>query len=148
MTTHVIVGLGETDRDVLKLIEEMVDLGACPALFAFTPVLGTRLEEKAPPSLSRYRLIQTARFLLVNRLAKVEEMSFDPSGALVRFGIPRETLRQAVRSGLPYLTSGCPNCNRPLYNEKPSGPTYNFPRALTPPEIDEIEQVLERSGHG
>ncbi|HDI74230.1 MAG TPA: hypothetical protein ENF57_04430 [Candidatus Korarchaeota archaeon] len=26
-----------------------------------------------------------------------------------------------------FLTSGCPSCNRPFYNERPRGPIYNFP---------------------
>jgi biotin synthase len=25
------------------------------------------------------------------------------------------------------MTSGCPNCNRPYYNETPSGPILNYP---------------------
>ena len=25
------------------------------------------------------------------------------------------------------LTSGCPGCNRPFYNERPRGPIYNYP---------------------
>lgn len=148
VTTHVIVGLGETDRDLLRLIQRMVSLGVNPALFAFTPVAGTRLENMPPPSLSRYRLIQTARFLLVNRLARVEKMRFDASEALVDFGLPKEQLRRAIRSGLPYLTSGCPGCNRPFYNERPSGPIYNFPRPMTPPEVEETERTVEGACYG
>ncbi len=148
VTTHVIVGLGETDRDMLGFIQEMVDQGICPALFAFTPIAGTRLEKNPPPSLLRYRVVQTARFLLVNRLVRVGEMRFDESGALVDFGIPREELFQVIRSGSPFQTSGCPDCNRPFYNERPSGPIYNFPRPLTLSEIEEAERTLERAYHG
>lgn len=148
VTTHMIVGLGETDRDMLGFIQEMVDQGVYPALFAFTPIPGTRLENNPPPSLSRYRRVQTARFLLVNRLVRVEDMSFDPAETLVDFGISREELTRVIRSGSPYRTSGCPNCNRPFYNERPSGPVYNFPRPLTPSEIEEVEQTLECACHG
>jgi len=148
VTTHVIVGLGETDREMLSFIQEMVDQGVYPALFAFTPIAGTRLEKKAPPLLSRYRLIQTARFLLVNRLARIDGMRFDASETLVDLGISREELRYVIRSGLPYLTSGCPNCNRPFYNEKPSGPIYNFPRPLTHSEIEETERIVEGACRG
>lgn len=148
VTTHVIVGLGETDRNMLEFVQEMVDLAVCPALFAFTPVPGTRLEKNPPPSLSRYRMVQTARFLLVNQLVRVEEMRFDASETLADFGISREELTRVIRSGSPYLTSGCPNCNRPFYNERPSGPIYNFPRPLTPSEIEEVERTLECACHG
>lgn len=148
VTTHLIVGLGETDCDMLGFIQEMVGQGVYPALFAFTPIPGTRLERNPRPSLLRYRVVQTARFLLVNQRVRVEDMSFDPAGALVDFGISREELIRVIRSGSPYLTSGCPNCNRPFYNERPSGPIYNFPRPLTPSEIGKIERTLECVDHG
>jgi len=143
VTTHVIVGLGETDHNMLRFIQDMVELGVCPALFAFTPIPGTPLDKKAPPSLSRYRLLQTARFLLVNRLAAFKDMRFDASEVLVGFGVPRRKLSHVIGSGLPYLTSGCPDCNRPFYNEKPSGPMYNFPRPLTPSELKEVHRMVE-----
>ena len=142
VTTHVIVGLGEADRDVLEFIQGMADLGICPALFAFTPIPGTRLEDRDPPPISRYRLLQTARYMIVNGLARSEDMKFDASGTLVDLGVSREELRHVIESGLPYLTSGCPNCNRPFYNEKPSGPLYNFPRPLNSSEIEEIERIV------
>ncbi|MEM4243701.1 MAG: radical SAM protein, partial [Candidatus Bathyarchaeia archaeon] len=42
----------------------------------------------------------------------------------------------------PFLTSGCPACNRPFYNEKPSGPIYNYPRAVRSEEIKMIKREL------
>jgi len=41
------------------------------------------------------------------------------------------------------LTSGCPNCNRPYYNEKPSGPIYNYPRPLKKEEIAKVMLELD-----
>ena len=69
-------------------------------------------------------------------------MKFDASEALVDLGVSREERRHVIESGLPYLTSGCPNCNRPFYNEKPSGQLYNFPRPLNSSEIEEIERIV------
>ena len=143
VTTHLIVGLGETDQEIVRLIQELVDLGVCPALFTFTPIRGTSLENRPPPALPRYRLIQTARFLLVNKLRRQENMLFDCSGSLVEFGIPRTELQEIVKAGRPYQTSGCPNCNRPFYNEKLSGPIYNYPRPMTAAEIEETKRMLE-----
>jgi biotin synthase-related radical SAM superfamily protein len=143
VTTHLIVGLGETDQEILGLIQELVDLSIYPALFAFTSIRGTRLENQRSPSLSRYRLIQTARFLLLKKIGRLEDMKFDSSGNLVDFGITGIELQQVVESGLPYLTSGCPNCNRPFYNEKVTGPIYNYPRPMTHPEIEETKRILE-----
>ncbi|MHA1527027.1 MAG: hypothetical protein ACTSQD_08340 [Promethearchaeota archaeon] len=40
------------------------------------------------------------------------------------------------------MTSGCPGCNRPFYTSRPSGTIYNFPRALTENEKEEIYSLL------
>ncbi|HUT17269.1 MAG TPA: radical SAM protein, partial [Acidobacteriota bacterium] len=47
-----------------------------------------------------------------------------------------------VETGKPFLTSGCPDCNRPFYNEKPSGPIYNYPRNIRLEEIEAIKRQL------
>ena len=51
VSTHVIVGLGETEKEAAEVIQRCVDMGVLPALFAFTPVRGTALEDKLPPNL-------------------------------------------------------------------------------------------------
>ena len=63
-------------------------------------------------------------------------------GRLVNFGLSKDDLRNIIRRGDPFMTSGCPGCNRPYYNERPSGPLYNIPRRPTDVEIAEIEKVL------
>ncbi|MEM3725734.1 MAG: radical SAM protein [Candidatus Bathyarchaeia archaeon] len=143
VSTHLIVGLGETEEEMVETIQECVDMGVLPALFAFTPISGTLLEKRAQPQLQSYRRIQVARYLIVNGVARSENMTFNKEGAIKDFGVEKETLAKIVRSGAPFLTSGCPNCNRPYYNEKPSGPIYNYPRTLTEKELDEVETQLE-----
>ncbi len=143
VSTHVIVGLGETERDAVQIMQRCFDLGVLPALFAFTPVRGTALEANAPPRLKSYRRIQLARYLIVNGRAVAEDMHFSVEGDIVSFGVADEKLNEAVETGLPFLTSGCKDCNRPFYNEKPSGPFYNFPRKLNKEEIDEIKKELK-----
>ena len=138
VSTHIIVGLGERDVDIVQILDRVVRLGVCPALFAFTPVKGTRMEGVERPALRRYRRIQLARYLLVNSMASVVDMKFDKNGALMDLGIPREQVTQAIKTGKPFMTSGCPDCDRPYYNEEPKGPLYNFPRRLKDYEISEI----------
>ena len=135
VSTHLIVGLGETEREMVETIQKCVDMGVLPALFAFTPIAGTVLENNPQPPIEKYRRIQTARHLIVNGMARYENMRFDENGCIVDFGVNRETLLSIVEGGKPFLTSGCPNCNRPYYNEKPSGPLYNYPRRLSEKEI-------------
>jgi biotin synthase len=135
VSTHLIVGLGETEREMVKTIQQCVDIGVLPALFAFTPISGALLENKPQPSIQSYRRIQTARYLIVNGVARYEKMHFDECDCLRDFGIDTKALFKIIQTGEPFRTSGCPNCNRPYYNEKPSGPIYNYPRPLKDEEI-------------
>ena len=128
VSTHVIVGLGETEKEAVEIIQRCVDLGVLPALFAFTPVRGTALEGNLPPNLESYRRIQLARYLIVNNKAESKEMSFDGTGKIISYGVPQEAIEHIIETGAPFRTSGCPDCNRPYYNEKPSGPIYNYPK--------------------
>jgi biotin synthase-related radical SAM superfamily protein len=142
VSTHLIIGLGETENEAVSLIQRCVDMNVLPALFAFTPVRGTALETKPQPPIETYRRMQLARYLIVNGYARSEDMHFDSAGCLTDYGVEKETLLRIVESGKPFLTSGCPDCNRPFYNEKPSGPIYNYPRNLRREEITAIEHQL------
>jgi biotin synthase len=121
-----------------------VGIGVYPSLFAFTPISGTALEFSLPPSLSQYRRIQLAHYLIVEGKTRYENMDFDRHGRIVDFGVSKEILHQAIESGIPFITSGCPNCNRPYYNEKPGGPLYNYPCMPMEKEIREIEKVFKQ----
>ncbi|MFQ5710407.1 MAG: radical SAM protein [Candidatus Geothermarchaeales archaeon] len=140
--THIIIGLGETEREALGTIQGLVDLGIIPGLFAFTPLPGTRLEGRRPPSIDAYRRVQLARFLILEGSSRFEEMVFDERGRLMGFGADEGGVREALSSGLPFITSGCPGCNRPYYNESPGGPLYNFPYPPSREKLEEIERVL------
>ena len=132
--THLIVGLGETEEEAVALISRMLEEGVQVALFAFTPVEGTRLENRSQPSLQSYRRIQAALSLLSRRLARAEDIRF-LNGSLVDFGVSRGFLREALSSGRAFMTTGCPGCNRPYYNERASGPLFNFPFQPSPEEV-------------
>jgi len=142
VTTHLIVGLGETEKEIVQMTQWCVDSGVYPALFAFTPIPGTPLEKSPQPSLSQYRKVQIAHYLITHGKTLYENMVFDGDDCLVDFGVSGEELWQVVRTGNPFVTSGCPGCNRPYYNEKPGGPLYNYPRQPLPEEIAEIERQL------
>lgn len=143
IATHLIVGLGETEEEMLRMIGRLGSLGVTIALFAFTPIAGTALERRRPPSLDRYRRIQVAHQLIVHDLADVEDFAFSPQGRITAFGLPENELRASLGDGEAFETSGCPGCNRPYYNEPPSGPLYNYPRPLTPEETQRaIEEAL------
>ena len=127
---------------MVRTIQRCVDMAIFPALFAFTPIPGTALENQAQPQIARYRRIQTARHLILHRISRYEDMSFNENGLITDFRIGRKRLIEIIRKGEPFLTSGCPGCNRPFYNEKPGGPIYNFPRELTSTELSTAKKEL------
>jgi len=122
--SHLIVGLGETEREAVDTLKELFDIGVSPSLFAFTPLKGTALESKPPPELGKYRRIQIARYLLSKDEITPEEIIYS-DGRIVSFG-------DAIDKVRPYAfqTWGCPNCNRPYFNEIPGRVIYNYPKSI------------------
>jgi biotin synthase len=132
-----IVGLGETEQEMVERIQWAHDLGVTVGLFAFTPVRGTHLADLPPPPLAVYRRMQAARWLIVHDGSRAREMSFDRDGQLADLGAALPLPGEAFR------TSGCPDCNRPFYNEQPAGPLYNYPRSLTAAEAARAVKEME-----
>lgn len=143
VTTHLIVGLGETEEEMLATIRRLTDRGVLPSLFALTPVPGTRMEAYSAPSVAAYRRLQLGRHLIASGLGRFEDMTFNEQGVLKSLGVGEGVFAKAVAGGVPFQTSGCPGCNRPFYNETPRGPIYNYPRELTEEEIKQAVLVSE-----
>ena len=95
--------------------------------------LAERTENESQPSLDSYRRIQVARHLINNDIITSSELEFDGSGKITGYG--KKELGIILNNGEAFQTTGCPGCNRPYYNERPSGPFYNYPRPLTNKEV-------------
>jgi len=137
---HLIVGLGETEQEMTWAIQHFHDLELVVGLFAFTPVRGTALENQPPPPLGQYRRMQVACHLISHGLTRAETFAYDATGRLSAFNVPN--LAALLADGTAFQTSGCPDCNRPYYNERPGGVMYNYPRPLTPTEVAEALAML------
>ncbi len=140
VSTHVIVGLGETEKEVAHVIQKCVDMSVLPALFAFTPIRGTALESCSPPPLESYRRVQLARYLIFKGLTRYDLLKFDDEGKIEDFGLNMQEIKREISLGVPFLTSGCKDCNRPYYNEKASGPIYNYPKKPNNKELEKIRK--------
>ncbi len=138
---HLIVGLGESEQEMAEMIQRMHDLGLVVGLFAFTPVRGTRMQGAPPPPLPIYRRMQVVRHLISNNLARIGDFTFSATGQLLSFNLPR--LPEILADGAAFRTSGCPDCNRPFYNERPGGTMYNYPKALTSQQIAVAVEYVE-----
>lgn len=126
ITTHIIVGLGETDTELYEAMKRFFGNGVLVSLFAFTPIKGTELENHPKVPIERYRKFQFVRSLFFKKIPFAPIFEND-----ILIGITidasKERILELLQDPSNYTTQGCPNCNRPFYNENPLGPFYNFP---------------------
>jgi len=145
VSVHLIVGLGETEREMVMSFQQVHDLGAVAHLFSFYPEPGSALAEKAPPALGQYRRMQLARYLIMNDITSSKTMRFNRSEQVCDFGMEVEAF---VVSGQPFRTSGCPGrdgetaCNRPYGNERPGTTLANYPFVPNPQDVEQIREEL------
>lgn len=133
VATHLIVGLGETEKEMICTLQRLCELNITVGLFAFTPVRGTAMEKRPSPSMATYRRMQMARHLLIRTPSQAHAFQYSKDGRVWDWGMSRETLLQMMKPEA-FETPGCPGCNRPYYNEKPGDIPYNYPRPLTESE--------------
>ncbi|MHA1641691.1 MAG: radical SAM protein [Promethearchaeota archaeon] len=143
VTTHLIIGLGETIEEVVSLIEQLNHLKIIVSLFAFTPIKGTKLEKREKPDILHFRKVQLARFLIIHQNFTTNDFAFDKTGDIIKFNLNEKELWEIIDKTDAFLTSGCPGCNRPYYTSKPSGPIYNYHRNLKEEEKQEIFSRLK-----
>lgn len=132
ISTHLIVGLGESEKDAVGFLARAKAAGVTVGLFAFTPVRGTAMEKTPQPDVGAYRRIQIAAYF-IKRGGDAAEIEMR-GGKIVKIGgIPRDLARE-IMAGKPFETSGCAFCNRPYYNERPGQVMMNYPRELSAEE--------------
>lgn len=145
---HLIVGLGETEREMVAAFDRVRGLGGVTHLFSFYPEAGSALEDRAPPPIGAYRRMQLARYVIDEGLGAASTMTFDAEGRLAGFGIDRSQVDQLVESGEPFRTSGCPGrdgrvaCNRPFANCRPGPVLRNYPFPLDSDDVDRVRAQL------
>ena len=128
---HLIVGLGETEEQAVKIIRDAHLMGAKTHLFSFYPEPASILEDLERPELVSYRKIQIARYLINEKGLDISKIQFAES-RIISFDYD---LREVLEEGYAFMTSGCPcgsdsrisACNRPFANERPSEIFRNYP---------------------
>jgi len=138
---HLIVGLGEAEKEMVMCIQRAHSMGAGIHLFSFYPETNSSLSHLSPPPLGQYRRIQLAQYLTEKDLLAVDDISFSEEGNILNFGIDREVLDKVIQAGRPFKTSGCPGCNRPYANSRPGPEIRNYPFS---PRREDIERVREQ----
>ncbi|MGL5346101.1 MAG: radical SAM protein [Peptostreptococcaceae bacterium] len=132
ISTHIIVGLGETHKDIYDLYTYLNNNNITVSLFAFTPVRGTKMEKVKQPPIQSYRKVQLMTYM-INKGYDNNHFYFE-DGDLVNIKLDDE-IKSDINKGYPFEIRGCKNCNRPYYNERPGSTIYNYSRKLTESEI-------------
>nr|WP_147663110.1 radical SAM protein [Candidatus Prometheoarchaeum syntrophicum]QEE16231.1 biotin synthase [Candidatus Prometheoarchaeum syntrophicum] len=138
VTTHFIVGLGETEEEMIKSIHYTIERNILPGIFLFTPIKGTPMALEKRPPIESFRRIQLARFLLLMNLQNMSRFIFKDGDLVELNNFSHKELRALINEELPFLTAGCPDCNRPNYTYRPGDEPSGFPRSLT---FEEKEMV-------
>ncbi len=141
---HLIVGLGETEREMAEMMWRVREAGGCTHLFSFYPERGSAMEDRSQPRASTYRRMQLVRYLVDEGLASFGDMVFDENDRIREFGVDSDLLRRVVHGGRPFMTSGCPGrdgslaCNRPYGDSMPGEDIRSYPFL---PEKEDIEKI-------
>ena len=146
---HIIVGMGETEFEVLELVQRLVDMGGHSHMFCFFPEKGSLMDHLPATPRDQWRRVQLGRYLIDYRGARVDHMRFDDAGRVANFGLPSGELDAIVDSGIAFRTSGCPGkfqddisaCDRP-YGDSPPSDIASFPFRPNKRDIGKIRRQL------
>ena len=146
---HIIVGMGETEHDVLALVQQLVDLGAHSHMFCFFPEKGSLMDHLPATPRDQWRRVQLARYLIDYRGVRVEHMKFDGEGRVIDFGLAATALDDIIDQGIAFRTSGCPGkfredvsaCDRP-YGDSPPSNIASFPFQPSKSDLRKIRRQI------
>ena len=146
---HIIVGMGETEFEVLNLAQQVVDLGGHNHMFCFFPEQGSLMDHLPATPRDQWRRVQLARYLIDYRDVRVQQMKFDQHGRVINFGIGQAELDDVIKAGVAFRTSGCPGkfqddisaCDRP-YGDSPPSNIASYPFQPKKKDIRKIRKQL------
>lgn len=152
---HIIVGMGETEHDVLHLVQRLVDLGGHSHMFCFFPEKGSLMDHLPATPRDQWRRVQLARYLIDYCDVRVEKMRFDEQGRVMDYGMPSGDLDAIIDAGIAFRTSGCPGkfqddisaCDRP-YGDSPPSNIASYPFQPESQDIRRIRHQLDREKPG
>ena len=130
---HIIVGLGETDQELVDMFFLLKEEQIAGYLFSFNPEPGTVMQDVSRVPIHRLRRIQLMKHLIENEDLPREALFFDEKGNLSRVNAPGMMVEVAVNTGLPFMTNGCPDragevaCNRPYGSYRPGEEYRDYP---------------------
>jgi len=146
---HIIVGMGETEFEVLQLVQRLVDLGGHSHMFSFFPEQGSLMDHLPATPRDQWRRVQLARYLIDYQDVRVDNMTFDEQGRVSGYGISAAELDNIIDAGVAFRTSGCPGkfqddisaCDRP-YGDSPPSNIASYPFQPVKKDLKKIRRQL------
>ncbi|MCP4665755.1 MAG: radical SAM protein [Deltaproteobacteria bacterium] len=130
---HLMIGMGETEEEMVALMDKLWQMGVVNHLFSFFAEQGSKLGQRPQPPWPTYLRVQLARYLIEGGLGHYKEMNFDNKGHIISFGLAPADLDRIIAKGTPFMTTGCLGsngevaCNRPFGNCLPDVAQWNYP---------------------
>lgn len=149
---HIIVGMGETEHDVLQLVQQIVDMGGHSHMFCFFPERGSLMDHLPATPRDQWRRIQLGRYIIDYAGGRVDQMRFDDAGRVIEFGLPSGEVDSIIDKAVAFRTSGCPGktaedisaCDRP-YGDSPPSNIASFPFQPNKRDVAKIRRQLNSS---
>ena len=148
VNVHTLVGLGETDQDLVELFLALRDRQIYSYLFCFNPEPDSRMAGHPKSPLARWRRVQLVKHLIEAEGYGGDRFSFDADGALARLRADQTEVAAVVDQGAAFMTNGCPGeqgqpgCTRPYGSYRPAEPFRDFPFLPTAGDLGEIRQQM------
>ena len=147
---HIIVGMGETEHEVLQLVQRIADLGGHSHMFCFFPEQGSLMDHLPATPRDQWRRVQLARYLIDYRDVQIDQMRFDSEGRITGYGLTDSELCDVIDAGIAFRTSGCPGkiqedisaCDRP-YGDSPPSNIASFPFHPRKKDLTKIRRQLD-----
>jgi biotin synthase len=101
------------------------------------------------PPMEKYRRVQLSRYLIDNKISRIDRFTFNGQKEITGFGLPPDELDEIISSGEPFRTSGCEGhdgevaCNRPFANSRPGPDIRNYPFPPGPEDITRIRSQMK-----
>jgi biotin synthase len=146
---HVMVGLGETDYELVELFGKLRKKEVAPYLFSFYPEPGSAMESRRRPGLTRWRRLQLVNAAIGEGRLEPDQCRFQNGGRLSALEACREELEELLAGGTPFMTDGCPDaqgrvvCTRPFGSYRPGESFRDFPFRPTEDDLRRIRRELK-----
>ncbi len=146
--SHLVTGMGETEKEMVEIIQAIQDMGGWTHLFSYFPEADSQMKDHPMPDMDHYRRVQLARYLIDENISHARQFGYDAQERIIDFGIRPQRLDAVIDSGEPFRTSGCEGydgqvaCNRPYGNSRPGPDIRNFPFAPNSKDIARIRRQM------